>query len=194
MNQSPNITAIVKALTAAQKEFATAKKDSTNPHFKSKYADLGSVWDAVSGPLAKHDLCLTQGVESQDKDGLNLATTLYHGPSGEWLGNLVCIPVASHTAQAVGSALTYGRRYGMAALLGIVADEDDDGNAASAKPTPQAPPKPEGPTLPFGKSKGKLLKAMSDEDLSNALKWASDNAKYEEFQKQATEELESRRE
>lgn len=129
MNTSPTIEKIAPALHRAQIEMKSALKDSTNPHFKSKYADLSSVIEAVKAALHKNQLVYVQGVEDAD-GGVAIETRLIH-TSGEWISSTLRIPASKQDAQGYGSAITYGRRYGLQAMCGVPA-EDDDGNAATA--------------------------------------------------------------
>ena len=128
MKTSETITKIAPALLKAQKAIKAALKDSTNPHFKSKYADLSSVIDAVKEPLNANGIMYLQGVEDAE-NGVAVETMLLH-ESGEWLSSTIKIPATKHDAQGYGSATTYARRYGLQAMCGVPA-EDDDGNAAS---------------------------------------------------------------
>lgn len=123
------------ALTKAQSEMEAATKDSANPFFKSKYADLNSVMGAVKPALAKHGLAFVQ--KSQHIDNCACVETIIVHESGqEYPCGLVSVPVAKHDAQGYGSALTYARRYSLAAAFGVGA-EDDDANAAT-KAAPKA--------------------------------------------------------
>jgi hypothetical protein len=140
--RSPSIAALAAALAKAQGEMEGAAKANVNPHFKSKYADLASVWDACRAPLSKHGLSILQPVRA-DGPHVTVTTILAHS-SGEWIEESLTMTAQQNTPQGVGSAITYGRRYGLAAMVGI-APEDDDGNAASAQPaarqeTTVAPP------------------------------------------------------
>ena len=128
MKTSESIKEIAGALLKAQKAIKAAIKDANNPHFKSKYADLSSVIDAVKAPLNDNSIIFTQGVGSND-NGVTVETMLLH-VSGEWISETLTVPVQKNDAQGVGSAITYGRRYGLQALCGVPA-EDDDGNAAT---------------------------------------------------------------
>jgi hypothetical protein len=112
-----------------------AVKDSANPFFKSKYADLASIWDACREPLSKNELAIIQIPQC---DGIE--TILAHS-SGEWIKGFLKISPAKQDAQSIGSALTYARRYALAAMVGI-APEDDDGNAAVTPPAPKEKEKP----------------------------------------------------
>ncbi len=152
MNKSDSIAKLAQALVAAQAEVKNPAKDAFNPHFKTKYADLASVRDAVVPVFARHGLAVVQSLHSADR-GPTIATTLLHS-SGEWMeaGSLT-IPASKQDAQGYGSAITYGRRYMLLAVAGVVGDDDDDGNAA-CKPQAQqaAPPKPQPATQGNGQS------------------------------------------
>jgi len=135
MNASPTITAIAPALVAAVGELAPVSKDATNPAFRNKYATLDSMMEQVRPVLARHGLAVLQSVTHPETDagrvvGIAVETRVLH-TSGEWIAGLVTLPVEKSTAQGTGSAISYGRRYGLSALLGLTA-EDDDGQAASA--------------------------------------------------------------
>jgi hypothetical protein len=127
---SPSIAALAAALAKAQGEMEAAAKANVNPHFKSKYADLASVWDACRGPLSKHGLAVLQPV-SADGPRVTVTTMLVHS-SGEWIREALTMTAAQNTPQGVGSTITYGRRYGLSSMVGIAPD-DDDGNAASGR-------------------------------------------------------------
>lgn len=135
MKSSESLIKLMPALIKAQDEIKHAIKDAKNPHFKNNYATLESVIDATKPALIKNKLLVTQSVTPSN----TLVTTLYH-ESGEYLSSEVNLLLSRQDMQQLGSALTYARRYSLAALLNI-AQEDDDGNAAAAKP-PVAPAKP----------------------------------------------------
>jgi len=134
IHMSPTIGELAKALAAAQAELEPAKRDATNPHFRSKYADLSACWDAVRAPLARHGLAVSQ-LPSLDGDVVRLTTMLLH-TSGEFIGSDAAVRIAKHDAPSVGSALTYLRRYSLSAIVGLSSVEDDDGVAAMAPATP----------------------------------------------------------
>lgn len=145
MNSSESIAAIAAALAAAQSEMGKAIKESTNPHFRGKYADLGNVMDACLPALNKNGIALIQPV-GQDENGTYVDTILIH-KSGEWLSCRVQLIIGKNDMQGFGSAQTYARRYGLMAMTGI-APEDDDGNAAVAsRPQAQAQTRPTAPSL-----------------------------------------------
>lgn len=132
MNKSESIKELAAALSKAQGQMESAKKDSANPFFKSKYADLAAIVEAVKRPLAENGLSYLQitDIPENDTDAVLIETVLMHS-SGEWVSGKLRMPVTKHDAQGVGSAITYARRYGLQAMLGVPA-EDDDGNAAAA--------------------------------------------------------------
>ncbi|WP_445778865.1 ERF family protein [Shewanella sp.] len=122
---------IAKAFVAAKREFAPALKTSTNPHFKSKYADLAGCLEAVNEALLNQGIALLQET-SEDATGVTVETVFMH-ESGETIrGGKLHVPASKQDPQGYGSALTYARRYSVMAACGIAA-EDDDGNAASRK-------------------------------------------------------------
>ena len=134
MNKSESIGALAEALAKAQGAMKGAVKDSSNPFFKSKYADLASVVEAIRVAFSNNGLSYIQTVQPSDKDEVRVETTLLHS-SGEWIAcGFLSLPVSKADAQGYGSALTYARRYSLSAAVGV-APEDDDGNAAvAAKP------------------------------------------------------------
>lgn len=139
---TPAPKALIEALVKAQGEMEVATKDSKNPHFNTRYADLAAVMAAVRQPLARNGLAVVQLFAPAKEGFVAIETRLMH-VSGEMLSSVLELPVAQRSPQGIGSAITYARRYGLAALLTVVADEDDDGNAASAPVTkPPPPPKP----------------------------------------------------
>jgi hypothetical protein len=134
MEKSESITKLAEALAAAQGEMENADKNSTNPHFRSKYADLAEIINTVRPVLAKHGLSVTQ-FPSFDGTLAHVETIIAH-KSGEWMSGTTSSPVQKSDPQGIGSATTYLRRYSLAAVCNI-AQEDDDANASS-KPKPGA--------------------------------------------------------
>lgn len=128
--QSQSITELAKALATVQSALQPAAKEAVNPHFRSKYADLPAVWDACRTLLTKAGLSVVQMPVEAGPGRVGLTTMLLHS-SGEYISATVSTALQRDDAQGVGSALTYLRRYSLAAMVGIVADEDDDGNKAS---------------------------------------------------------------
>ena len=145
MKHSESIKELAAALAKAQGELEGAVKDSTNPHFKSRYADLASVVAALKATFPGHGLAYVQTVVTSEA-AVGVETMLLHA-SGDWiLGEPFYVPVNKADAQGFGSALTYCRRYSLAAMGGV-APEDDDGNAAT-KAAPVASSEPAKPLRP----------------------------------------------
>ena len=136
MRTSESVAKIAPALLAAQKAITFAAKDSLNPHFKSKYADLPCVIDAVKPALNEAGIVFIQSASPSEPGYLAMTTRLMH-QSGEWIEDTATLPLPKADPQGYGSASTYARRYGLAAICGLYQD-DDDGNAAQ-KPATQAP-------------------------------------------------------
>ena len=134
---SDSVAALAAALAKAQGMMSHASKDANNPHFKSRYADLAAVWSAVREPLSVNGLSVVQTV-AQGDGTVGVRSLLLHA-SGEWISSLLEMPVAQKTPQGYGSALTYARRYALAALVGI-AQDDDDAEAATRPSAPVLPP------------------------------------------------------
>jgi hypothetical protein len=128
MNTSESIKSISTALVAFHKEVGKIAKGSTNPFFKSKYASLSDILDAISEPLANNGLSVVQFPEGENA----LTTRLVH-ISGEWMEGAYSMKPTKDTPQDRGSAITYQRRYAIGAILSLNIDEDDDGNRASQK-------------------------------------------------------------
>lgn len=127
MNMSEQINDLATALALAQVEMENASKNAANPHYKSKYADLAEVLNTVRPVFAKHGLSVTQFPSYAD--GLVSVRTVLMHKSGQWMAGDASAPASKLDAQGVGSAITYLRRYSLAAVAGV-AQEDDDGNAA----------------------------------------------------------------
>ena len=148
MNKSESIAELAAALAKAQGAMSPAKMDSTNPFLKNKYADLGSVIQAARKPLADNGLSFTQSPAVTD--GTVTVTTLLMHASGQWIESAITLPLDGgkglSLAQSMGAIITYLRRYSLSAILGIYADEDNDGNQP-AKPAAQKAPQaaPEAP-------------------------------------------------
>jgi hypothetical protein len=202
MTSSETTATLCAALVAAQGALKPIAKDGKNPAFRSRYATLDGIMETVRPALAAHGLALVQGVihpetgEGGRLVGITVETRLLH-TSGEWLASVVPVPVAKGDAHGLGSALSYGRRYGISALLALSTDEDDDGNAAAKAPPakPQAKPAPTAPApgqrlhdrvpetpperMSLAKAntvelKGQLLADMEDDRLDKLRAWAQD--------------------
>lgn len=155
MNQSENITDLAGALAKAQAEIRNPAFDSTNPHFKNRYASLASHVDAVRAALPKHGLSVVQFVESPERDRVTVTTRILHA-SGQWIES--CVGCASGgKVQELGSAVTYLRRYALAAICGIVGEDDDDGERERVAPRPQHQQVASSPTPPPAVKPAKAL-------------------------------------
>lgn len=137
MDKSEQIKDLAIALSKAQGELTPAPYDSTNPAFRSKYASLASFQETYRPVLARHGLSLVQTVSS-DADGHYVSSMLLH-ITGQFLSCRMKLILQKNDMQGLGSATTYAKRYQASAMLGISADEDDDGNAAS-RPAPTRAP------------------------------------------------------
>lgn len=157
---------LAAALAKAQSEVKAALKDSKNPHFKSSYADLTSIWEACRTALTKNGLSVVQRTDFSDAD-VWLETMLLHS-SGQSIAGRYPLRPQQQTPQGYGSALTYARRYALAAMVGVVADEDDDGNAASAKSNgamDHPPPRVHSPAPPADR--------IANDGKNKAIEWAN---------------------
>ena len=130
MNKSESITNLVGALTAFQGKMIAVKKDATNPFYQSRYATLDTIWESIRKPLSENGLSVAQTMGLTPDGKSVLETTLYH-TSGEWISGTQLVNPVKDDPQSLGSAISYARRYSLSALLGIVADEDDDANIAT---------------------------------------------------------------
>jgi len=149
MKTSEQINELAAALAKAQGKITGALKDSANPFFKSKYADLASCWDACRQALSENGLAVIQVPSTSiEGTGTYLVTTLTHS-SGQWIQGSLIVAPKDDSPQAMGSALTYARRYALTAIVGI-AQVDDDGNAASGKVSYGGQPAYDAPHSPAG--------------------------------------------
>jgi hypothetical protein len=172
MKTSESIDKIAQALCKAQAEMLPLIKDSSNPFFKSKYADLQAVTAACYPALQANGIAVIQSNLRED-GALVVLTRLLHA-SAQWIETTCVVPAKAQDAQAYGSAYTYGRRYGLQAAVGL-APEDDDGHAATApkkasNPT-QAPVKKVEPKQPTASEKAEALAAKSAALDWHAVQW-----------------------
>lgn len=131
IKMSPEIGALAAALAKAQGELRAATKDRENPYFKSSYATLASVFEAIREPFSKNGLSYTQPTRIDEHGNVVVVTMLMHA-SGQWLAGEVSAKPAKNDPQGVGSLISYLKRYEIQAMAGIAsADDDDDGNAAT---------------------------------------------------------------
>lgn len=184
MKQSESIAKLAVALVAAQGELRPITKDAKNPHFNSKFASLDGIIEQVRPILASHGLAVVQGTTTPESDAnakataFTVETTILH-ESGEWVRTAVMIPLQKADPQGAGSALTYGRRYGLSAALSLATDEDDDGNNGSKPAKAQRSTKASAPSMLVGKHKGEAISAQSVETLRGALTWCKADPKRE---------------
>ncbi len=148
MEKSEQINELATALAKAQAEITGARRGCENPFYKSKYADLAEVWDVIREPLSKYGLSVHQAAEFAD-GRVNVTTTLMHA-SGQYVSSTLSLRATrdgrseADDPQAVGSAITYARRYGLAAAVGV-AQEDDDAESATDHTAPAAQSRKESP-------------------------------------------------
>lgn len=155
--KSEQINELATALAKAQGQIKGAVKDATNPHYKSQYADLESVWEAIRKPLSDNGLAVVQPVM-----GGELHTYLIHS-TGQWIQSIYPLIARDQSPQALGSSLTYARRYALAAMVGVY-QTDDDGEGAEGRKGGSASSQEPGDlgayVMPVGKYKGMTLEKM----------------------------------
>ncbi|AER26097.1 ERF family DNA pairing protein [Mycobacterium phage Diminimus] len=170
---------LAEALVAAQAEFGAVAKDTANPFFKSKYADLPAVKAEAQPVLAKHGLAVTQHPGYVVIDGKvhdTLTTKVVHKSGQADESTMILRPVKADP-QAQGSAITYAKRYAFMAVLGLVADEDDDGNAASGRGKAPARNKPAAKGNPNAEGLGNPEVAKAINRVKSAIKKAGKTPK-----------------
>lgn len=150
MQTSESIAALAEALAKAQADMGSVAKDGINPHFRSRYASLASVLDAVRGPLAAQGLSVVQGAESGDDGVVVVSTRLLHA-SGEWIESKLSARPAKADTQGIGSCVTYLRRYSLMSICGVAPD-DDDGNGSVETTTRPAKKREEDPLEPLNRA------------------------------------------
>ena len=132
IRRSKSIVEITKALIKFQSQIKLVPKAKANPFFESKYADLGAIWTEIREPLSKNDMVAIHGTKAAGAK--IIVTTLILHATGEWLETDVEMRPKNDGAQAVGSTITYGKRYGVSAILNVVSEgEDDDGEGAEGR-------------------------------------------------------------
>jgi len=140
VEQSNELNELALALAKAQGKITGALKDSSNPFYKSKYADLASVWEACREHLATNGIAVVQ-TNGNSEERVTVTTLLVHS-SGQWVRGTCSAKPAKDDAQGIGSVITYLRRYGLAAIVGV-AQVDDDGEAAMGRKTETKHPVPQ---------------------------------------------------
>jgi len=127
---SEKITDLAKSMVAVQRELVPALKDGINSYTNSSYATLKSVMEVCRNVLLSHGIWMTQYPISADPGHLGLVTKIVHVSTGQWQSSFIHMPLPKNDPQGYGSAITYARRYGLSALVGIISEEDDDGQGA----------------------------------------------------------------
>jgi ERF superfamily len=145
MQRSESIAELAKALAAAQGEIKPVARTKKNPYFDSMYADLADICAAVAPVTSKHGLAVTQWPEWDKDTGRLLLTTMLTHASGEWLQASFPLLTGKGEAQAVGSAITYSRRYNYGSSVNVATDDDDDGNKATEGVAPSRSARPASP-------------------------------------------------
>lgn len=131
IHKSESITEIAKAMCQFQKDLRQPLKDAANPYFNSKYVPLENVTESITETASKYGLSFTQFPTSSESGLVEVGTLIMH-ESGEWMEfEPLRLKPVKNDPQAIGSAVTYGRRYALSAIFGVTSDEDDDGNKAS---------------------------------------------------------------
>ena len=133
---SQEITELAEAMIQVQQTLSPALKDAENTFTNSRYATLHSVMNACRDALLEHGIWLTQYLVSVEFNQLGLVTKIVHAETGQWQASLLTMPLPKNDPQGYGSAMTYARRYGLSALIGIVTEKDDDGELASHQREP----------------------------------------------------------
>lgn len=140
-SQSDSILELGKALVKVQSALMPAVRDAKNPFLKTSYASLNSVLDSCRSALRENGLIVIQSPmaapEHLGANFIGLETKIIHAESGEWLSSVMTIPLAKLDPQAMGAAISYGRRYALAAMLGIVSEEDGDCETRKLEPRRQ---------------------------------------------------------
>lgn len=163
MRKSETIIELSKAFAKMQMELEQPLKNADNPFFKSKYVPLENVVDSITRAANKHGLSFTQFPSSDENGNVTVGTMVMH-ESGEWIEyDPICMKPVKNDPQAVGSAITYAKRYALSAIFGITSDNDDDGNEATqpGKATPKVVPKKQVPAT-NNKIPKEVVKAYKD--------------------------------
>jgi len=204
MKHSESVANIAAALCKFQASVTNPKKESINPHFKSKYADLDAIINAIRPTLKECGLAFIQNPVTDQNGNIGVYTMILH-ESGEFIEfDPVYIPVGKATPHQVGAAMTYARRYSLGAALGIATDEDDDGNSVDPKQPkqqekqerqqrPQQQQRPQALATPQQLKKffamGRSEKGLTDEQLKKLVKYQTGKESSRELTKQEVSDL-----
>jgi len=188
MRTSEDIKDIAVALSTFQAECPNVIKSAVNPFFKKNYATLDAIWDMVRPVLNKHGLSIVQGGGYVESTVVTVTTRLVH-TSGQWFESDYHLPGGDgnkYTPQSVGSAITYGRRYGLSAMLGIASEEDTDGNGQSHKVESRPSQKVESRPMPPPTEKPSHTVEELIAKCNDGVKWLVDNGKFDQEQAKVT--------
>lgn len=169
IEHSQDITKLSEALNLAQAEMRGVQKDSKNPHFKNSYASLEAVIDTAKPVLNKHGLAFTQAPGALVENAVEITTMLMH-KSGQWIRSTLHMPVVKRDPQGVGSAITYGLRYSLMAVLGVPPTDDDDGERAMDRRPAQTRSAPQTANDGLSFSAGKIIDGIKQAATVDALK------------------------
>jgi hypothetical protein len=154
--QSDNIADLAASLAKAQSEMGAVHKDQDNPYFRSKFAGLSTVWEAVKPALTKNGLSIVQ-MPGSDERGYFVQTQLLHS-SGQWIRSTTYMKPAKEDPQGIGSLISYARRYALQAMV-MACPDDDDGEAAMGRTASQKPAEAPKPAAKAETPKAKATKA-----------------------------------
>jgi hypothetical protein len=197
IEHSESVVDLFKALHAAQKQLTGVRRDSTNPHFKNRYASLEAVIDAAKAPLSDNGLAFTQAPGAIISGAVEVTTMLMH-TSGQWLRSTLHVPLSKTDPQGCGSAITYGCRYALMATLGLP-PVDDDAEAATGRVSQDSvPARPvAAPTVSAEQArhakayvqaaKNAILTAKNESDLKSW--WSAEKPNRDRFKLSASEGL-----
>ena len=150
---SADIIQLAKAMLQVQKELAPVTKDATNPYTRSKYATLNAIMEVCKPVLLAHGIWLTQITVPSEPGTVALLTKLTHAETGQYQASITVLPLQKPDSQGAGSAITYARRYALTAMLGMVTEDDDDGEGAKLPPRSTRPmPSPQPQAQPQAQS------------------------------------------
>lgn len=153
--QSDNIADLAASLAKAQSEMGAVHKDQDNPYFRSKFAGLSTVWEAVKPALTKNGLSIVQ-MPGSDERGYFVQTQLLHS-SGQWIRSTTYMKPAKEDPQGIGSLISYARRYALQAMV-MACPDDDDGEAAMGRTATQKPAEASKPVAKVETPKAKAVK------------------------------------
>lgn len=160
-------TQFYTAFLGAQKEMRDPVKDGANPHFRSKFVTLKGVLDAVRGPLHKHGITISQAIDVGENAAVHVVTTLAHTSGESITSRCPVICAKPNDPQALGSAITYARRYAIAAICGVAPSDDDDDGEAAAAPARKAAAPPAAATKPKAAApRDDLTRALTPSEMS----------------------------